>query len=228
MNPLSRSILTSSIWVEDYPTRLVWITLLAAMDRDGFVQAATTRNVAALAGVTPAEAEAAMARFEAPDPASSNPAHEGRRVAREAGGWRVLNAAHYRRSQTRPRATRTATPRPPAPADDDLAFLAFWRAYPNKAARQNAKKAWARLQPDAALQARILQAIALHQRSDTWQRDEGRFVPHAATFLNQRRFDDVDELAATPAATAADAERARTVALLAKRRMLLEPRQDGV
>lgn len=227
MTPLSRSILTSSIWVEDYPTRLVWITLLAAMDRDGFVQAATTRNVAAMAGVTPAEAEAAMARFEAPDPSSSNPAHEGRRVARTAGGWRVLNAACYRQGQTRPRASRPAPTRPATP-EDDAGFLAFWKAYPNKAARQNAKKAWARLQPDATLQARILEAVARYTTTETWRRDEGRFVPHAATFLNQRRFDDVDELAATPAATAADAERARTVALLAKRRLLLEPRQDGV
>lgn len=225
MNPLARSILTSSIWIEDYPTRVVWITLLAAMDADGFVQAATTRNLAALAGVTAEEADAAMARFEAPDPSSSNPAHEGRRVARVAGGWRVLNAGSYRAHATQAsRARRPRTQPAPASAADLEAFQAFWRRYPNKAARQNALKAWQKLRPDATLQAQILAAVEAQRHTEGWQRDGGRYVPHGATYLNNRRWEDVVERPA--AAVNRDAERARTVALVEARAKLLQRPQE--
>jgi hypothetical protein len=100
-NKLFSKILFSSIWTEDYPTRIVWVMFLAAMDEDGIVQVATPKNVAALAQVTPEEAERAIAILEAPDPASSNPDHDGRRLERFPGGWRVLNAPVYREIATR-------------------------------------------------------------------------------------------------------------------------------
>ena len=100
-NKLFSKILFSSIWTEDYPTRIVWVMFLAAMDEDGIVQVATAKNVAALAQVTAEEAERAIAILEAPDQASSNPEHEGRRIERFPGGWRVLNAPVYREIATR-------------------------------------------------------------------------------------------------------------------------------
>ena len=100
-NKLFTRILDSSIWCEDYPTRLVWIMFLAAMDEDGVVHMATVRNVATRANVTPEEAEAAIAKLQAPDPSSSNLARDGRRIERFPGGWLVINAAHYREMATR-------------------------------------------------------------------------------------------------------------------------------
>lgn len=100
-NKLFSKILQSSVWLESNPTRLVWITCLAAMDEDGMVQVASVRNLAHLARVTDEEAAGAIARLEGPDPDSSNPAHDGRRLERVPGGWIVLNAENYRAIVTR-------------------------------------------------------------------------------------------------------------------------------
>lgn len=66
------------------------------MDQDGFAQFAAAKNVAHRARVTPAEAEEALHILENPDPDSSNPDNEGRRIERVPGGWIVLNADKHR------------------------------------------------------------------------------------------------------------------------------------
>jgi len=100
-NKLFGKILRSSIWCEDYPTRIMWIAFLASMDEDGMVDWATPKIAAAIAGVTVDEATAAIARLEAPDPASGNQDHEGRRIERFPGGWHVLNCKYYKDLATR-------------------------------------------------------------------------------------------------------------------------------
>lgn len=92
---LFASILDSSVWLEPLPTRVVWLTLLAAKDSDGFARFASVENLARRAIVDIDQAEAAIAVLESPDLKSSNPAHEGRRVERVPGGWMVLNAGFY-------------------------------------------------------------------------------------------------------------------------------------
>jgi hypothetical protein len=68
-------------------------------------------------------------------------------------------------------------------------FSEFWLAYPKKVAKQDAEDAWAKLAPDAELQATILRAVEVNRRSRQWQ-EGARFIPNPATFLNGRRFDD--------------------------------------
>jgi len=100
-NKLFTKILDSSIWMEPVSTRIVWITFLAAMDETGFVQFASIPNVAHRAVVSLDEASKAVATLEAPDPNSSDPDNEGRRIERVPGGWMVLNANKYRDLVTR-------------------------------------------------------------------------------------------------------------------------------
>lgn len=100
-NKLFTKILDSSIWLAPDQHRIVWVTLLAAMDEDGFVQFASVANLAHRARVARDAAETAMAAFEAPDPDSGDPSNEGRRVERVPGGWVVLNAGKYRVLVTR-------------------------------------------------------------------------------------------------------------------------------
>ncbi len=95
-NKLFTKILDSSIWLETTPTRIIWMTLLAAMDQDGFAQFASLRNLAHRALISDEDATVAIARLESPDPDSSDPDNEGRRVERVAGGWMVLNSGKYR------------------------------------------------------------------------------------------------------------------------------------
>lgn len=95
-NKLFTKIVDSSIWLETHSTRLVWITLLAVMDQDGMCQLASVVNLAHRAFVTVEEATAALKVLESPDPHSSDPDNDGRRVERVPGGWIVLNATKYR------------------------------------------------------------------------------------------------------------------------------------
>lgn len=80
---------------------------------------------------------------------------------------------------------------------DAEGFEAFWEAYPRKTAKADALKAWSKLSPDEPLRAVILAAVQAQSLSDEWTRDGGRFVPHGATWLNGRRWED--EASAAPA-----------------------------
>lgn len=100
-NKLFATILDSSIWMEPTPTRLIWLTLIAVMDEDGFARFATVENLAHRAIIPLDEARAAVACLESPDAGSSDPDHEGRRIERVPGGWMILNAPKYREIVTR-------------------------------------------------------------------------------------------------------------------------------
>jgi hypothetical protein len=69
-------------------------------------------------------------------------------------------------------------------------FVAFWSAYPNKKAKSAAEKAWTKLKPPDDLQRTILGAINAQRQSASWAKDGGQYVPHPATYLNQRRWED--------------------------------------
>lgn len=89
------SIVASTIWREDDKTRLVWITLLALSDRDGYV-AASLPGLADLARVSLEDCEKALKKLQQPDKYSRSPEHEGRRIQVTEGGWLILNRAKYR------------------------------------------------------------------------------------------------------------------------------------
>lgn len=80
------------------------------------------------------------------------------------------------------------TPRP-APVDVSL-FDSFWSAYPRKVAKPEALKAWIKHKPDAELAAAIVKGLERAKRSKDWLKDDGQFIPHPATWLNQRRWED--------------------------------------
>jgi hypothetical protein len=92
---LFSSITASTIWCEDHATRIVWVTMLAMADRDGYV-AASVPGLAAIARVTLEEVEAALEKFRSPDRYSRSREHEGRRIADVDGGWMLLNYSKYR------------------------------------------------------------------------------------------------------------------------------------
>lgn len=69
-------------------------------------------------------------------------------------------------------------------------FDEFWSAYPRKDAKDPARKAWVKINPDAELRAKIVAVVASKSQTRDWLKDNGQFVPMAATFLNQRRWED--------------------------------------
>lgn len=92
---LFSSITDSTIWQEDNETRLVWVTLLAMSNADGYVGAAMP-GIAHRARVSLEATERAMAKFMAPDPHSRSKEHEGRRIAETDRGWFILNYKRFR------------------------------------------------------------------------------------------------------------------------------------
>jgi hypothetical protein len=100
-NKLFTQILDSSIWLAPDPHRLVWITIIAAMDRNGEVRFACVENLAARARVSVQDTADAVKAFESADPHDPTQEFEGRRIERIAGGWFVLNAEKYRNLVTR-------------------------------------------------------------------------------------------------------------------------------
>jgi len=100
-NKLFSKIVTSSVWLEPTPTRIVWVMFLALMNEDGFVEIASIANVSHQARITEPEAAKAIEILESPDDNSADPDHEGRRIEKVPGGWMVLNAGKYREIVTR-------------------------------------------------------------------------------------------------------------------------------
>lgn len=92
--------------------------------------------------------------------------------------------------------TKTYPPTPPEGAGDG--FDRFWQAYPRRVAKGAARKAWEKLRPDRQLTERILAAVERDKATDQWQRENGRFIPHPATWLNQQRWEDEPDTGAEP------------------------------
>jgi hypothetical protein len=100
-NKLFTSILDSSVWLTEPTTKVVWVTLIAAMDEDGFAHFSAPQNLANRAVLSLTDTEAAIKILESPDPNSADPEHGGRRIERVPGGWIVLNAKKYHDIATR-------------------------------------------------------------------------------------------------------------------------------
>ena len=70
-------------------------------------------------------------------------------------------------------------------------FEKFFDLYPRKIGKKKAQEAWAKLNPDEELVEKILAAVAVQKKQPAWLKDDGQFIPHPTTWLNQGRWDDV-------------------------------------
>lgn len=84
----------------------------------------------------------------------------------------------------------TAPPEGEAAPDFDRDF---WALYPKREAKEAARKAWHKLNPDEALWATMAAALSAQVASPRWLRDGGQYIPYPATWLNGRRWEDEPE-----------------------------------
>lgn len=70
----------------------------------------------------------------------------------------------------------------------DEQFEVFWKLYPKKASKKDALKAWKKI--DAELFDHIIDSLGTHRGCEQWVKDEGKFIPNAATWLNGEKFND--------------------------------------
>ena len=66
-------------------------------------------------------------------------------------------------------------------------FNKFWTSYPKKIGKGAAEKSWEKLKPPLDV---VLTAIESQRTTDQWSKDSGKFIPHPATWLNQKRWED--------------------------------------
>ena len=76
------------------------------------------------------------------------------------------------------------------PKNQNERFNAFWTAYPRKVGKGEAEKAWKKAKINDSLFGKILEAIEKSKKSEQWSKDNGRYIPNPATWLNQKRWDD--------------------------------------
>lgn len=75
--------------------------------------------------------------------------------------------------------------------DED--FNRFWQAYPRKAKKQDALKAWKRLKPNEDFVNILLNALEEFKKSSQWNKDNGDYIPYPATWLNGRRWEEITD-----------------------------------
>ena len=66
-------------------------------------------------------------------------------------------------------------------------FDRFWEAYPRKAGKEEARKAFQRVDVPVGV---WVDAISVQRKSAQWQKEGGRYIPFPANWLNQRRWED--------------------------------------
>jgi hypothetical protein len=99
-------------------------------------------------------------------------------------------------------AVEPAAPRDGVSSQADVhlqGFEEFWSLYPLKKAKQQASRAWGRVK--ASEVPAIIKGVRSAIRTEQWLKDGGKYVPHAATFLNGRRWEDETSASDLPAPT---------------------------
>ncbi len=77
-------------------------------------------------------------------------------------------------------------------------FEEFWNLYPVKVGKSNALEAWQRLKPDARA---VCDGVRKWKQTKQWREDNGRFIPRAAKFIEERHYGHLPEEFAPVGAT---------------------------
>lgn len=78
-------------------------------------------------------------------------------------------------------------PNPNARKAREADFDRFWSAYPRKEGKQKAISAFEKVTVSVQT---LLDAIERQKKSAQWNKDSGQFIPHPATWLNGKRWED--------------------------------------
>ena len=80
-------------------------------------------------------------------------------------------------------------------AELDSMFEQFWKAYPKKVDPKGCKKKFIKIKNLKQLFPTIMQALEIQKRSTQWNEENGRFIPNPSTWINQERWNTVNEVA---------------------------------
>lgn len=91
------------------------------------------------------------------------------------------------RHKTEDKEHKTEDDIPPKSPSAGDAFERFWSVYPRKVGKQSAKRAFEKVKVPIET---LVTAVERQKCSDQWTRDNGQYIPHPTTWLNQDRWDD--------------------------------------
>ena len=72
-------------------------------------------------------------------------------------------------------------------------FEAFWKEYPNKSGKSKAFASWKRFNCENGIFEEIMKALSIQKKSESWLKDNGRFIPMGSTWVNGKRWEDETE-----------------------------------
>ena len=73
-------------------------------------------------------------------------------------------------------------------------FDRFWKCYPKKLAKADARKAWeqtAKVRPDIET---LIKSVIVASSQEQWTQLNGKFIPYAASWLRGERWEDIHEV----------------------------------
>ena len=73
-------------------------------------------------------------------------------------------------------------------------FELFWKHYPRKVAKAEARKAWAQTKDIRPELTNLLSAVKAACKTEAWMKDGGKYIPHAATWIRGERWEDCHEI----------------------------------
>jgi hypothetical protein len=201
--------------------RGVWIDLLCAMmNADPYGHLAvngspmTDEQAARLTGVDIGTFKGILAQIESANISSRTDTGilYSRRLVRDYAGFMQAsnngrkgggNPALKHKEQEKKPETRSQKPEAKGTIKDTFidpfigfdAFWSTWPKHPRKVDKPKCLKTWKR----DGLESRkdeVITALEAWKRSDAWTKDGGQFIPAVTTWLNQRRYDDLEAAAA--------------------------------
>jgi hypothetical protein len=69
-------------------------------------------------------------------------------------------------------------------------FDTFWKAYPKKKSKGQAEITWDKISPTNDLLKTMLIAIEAAKTSEDWLKDNGKYIPHPSSWLNNKGWQD--------------------------------------
>lgn len=74
--------------------------------------------------------------------------------------------------------------------ETEFLFNMFWSVYPKKVAKQKAIRAFCKIKADLPLIQQIIADVERRKTTEQWKKDGMAYVPHPATYLNDKRWED--------------------------------------
>jgi len=122
-------------------------------------------------------------------PQSKQAEVEAKREAGKKGGVRSVSRSASRSAATEGEGEGEKKGKEKEKKNPLSGFGAFWDLYPRKVKKSKAEEAWVKGRCCECIEA-ILAVLPRQSESREWTKENGTFIPHPTTYLNQRRWED--------------------------------------